>query len=466
MLSIPTVYFLRFTTQHSWVFSDIQKENREQRTQWGGGSTFGSGIPLQVGGSRPEIFEKIKKYYGTFGPIFPLFSAFLPIFRHFLIKIAKKFCASRFHWLALTAVAVLLVKNLSKAFDCLLHDLLIAKLHAYGFDYFALKLIYSYLTGRKQRVCVNASFSEWATIENGVPQGSILGPELYNYNSNDLFLFVMLDIANYADDNSPFTVAPTIPKVISNLEAEAQNLLSWNQYNGMKANPDKFHLLLSEIDESQKLLGVVIDNKLSFKNHVTSLCTKASQKLHALSRVSNYMDLKQRKIIMHSFILSQFGYCPLVWMFHSRQLNNRINRIHDRSLKIVYKEFTSSFDTLLAKDKSSTIHERNIQTLGIELYKVAYGISPGIMRLILPTKLGILYPWNDIFQTFNVRTVSWGTETLSHLGPKIWNLIPLELKKLRSLSKFKKSIRLWKPEKCPCRMCKTYIQGVGFVNVV
>ena len=88
------------------------------------------------------------------------------------------------------------------------------------------------------------------------------------------------------------------------------------------------------------------------------------------------------------------------------------------------------------------------------------------MRLIFPTKIGIKYPWNNIFQTFNVRTVSWGTETLSHLGPKIWNLIPLELKKLRTLSKFKKSIRLWKPEKCPCRMCKTYIQDVGFINVV
>ena len=143
-----------------------------------------------------------------------------------------------------------LLTDLSKAFDCLVHDLLIAKLHAYGFDYLALKLIYSYLTGRKQRVRVNASFSEWANIDYGVPQGSILGPELYNYYSNDLFLFMILNVANYADDNSPFGVAPTIPKVINNLEADAKNLLSWIRYNGLKANPDKFHLLLSEVDES------------------------------------------------------------------------------------------------------------------------------------------------------------------------------------------------------------------------
>ena len=107
-----------------------------------------------------------------------------------------------------------LLTDLSKAFDCLVHDLLIAKLHAYGFDYLSLKLIYSYLTGRMQRVRVNASFSEWREIETGVPQGSVLGPVLYNINSNDLFMFLLLEIANYADDNSPLSMAPTIPRVM------------------------------------------------------------------------------------------------------------------------------------------------------------------------------------------------------------------------------------------------------------
>ena len=225
-----------------------------------------------------------------------------------------------------------LLTDLSKAFDCLLHDLLIAKLAAYGFDHLSLKLIFSYLTERKQRVRVNSSYSEYTIIETGVPQGSILGPELYNYNSNDLFLFVLLYIANYADDNSPFCTSNTIPRVINSLEVDAKNLLSWIQYNGLKANPDKFHLLLSEKDENlsmevggfeitnsqtEKLLGITIDNKLTFKPHVTNLCDKASQKLHALSRVGNYMNFNQRKLIMNSFITSQFSYCPLVWMFHS-----------------------------------------------------------------------------------------------------------------------------------------------------
>ena len=141
--------------------------------------------------------------------------------------------------------------------------MLIAKLHAYGFDFFALKLIYTYLTGRLQRVRVNGCFSDWHKIDTGVPQGSILGGELYNYNSNDLFMFLILDVANYADDNSPFSVAHTIPEVVSNLEQESIIIMDWLRNNGLKANPDKFHLLLSEPDEdlSMKVANFEIKNE-------------------------------------------------------------------------------------------------------------------------------------------------------------------------------------------------------------
>ena len=97
------------------------------------------------------------------------------------------------------------------------------------------------------------------------------------------------------------------------------------------------------------------------------------------------MTSQQKKNIFHSFILSQFGYCPLVWMLHSRKLNNRINKIPYRALKLIYEDEDSTFDELLKKDNAFTVHERNILSLGIELYEVAYGISPEITRLVFPT---------------------------------------------------------------------------------
>ena len=167
---------------------------------------------------------------------------------------------------------------------------------------------------------------------------------------------------------------------------------------------------------------------------------------------------------MSSFILCQFGYCPLVWMFHSRKLNTRINRIHERALRIVYKDHESSFEELLAKSNSYTIHHRNIQSLGIELYKVSYALSPKIMNEVFPLKVASAYPGQNDFASRNVRTVSWGNETLAHLGPKIWSLIPSDMKKF-SLSKFTKRIRKWVPDKCPCRLCKIWVKDVGFFEI-
>ena len=373
-----------------------------------------------------------------------------------------------------------LLTDLSKAFDCLIHDLLIAKLHAYGFDYSALKLIHNYLTGRCQRIRINSRYNSWNDIIFGVPQGSIIGPLLFNIYLNDLFMFCEKStLANYADDNSPYSCNNDIDAVISQLENDSKILLNWVSCNGLKANPDKFHLILSDpckeyainVEEfnisnslNKKLLGVTIDNKLSFDVHVGALCNKASQKVHALSRISHFMGIKQRQIIMKAFINSQFGYCPLVWMFHSRKLNNRINKIHERALRIVFNDNKSTFRELLLKDNSVTVHERNIQTLAIELYKILNGFSPEIMNQVFPLKENIKYHSQNKFKTRNVHSVKYGINTLTHLGPKIWAMVPDEIKDETSLMNFKTKIRQWRPSECPCNLCKTYIYGVGYID--
>ena len=181
------------------------------------------------------------------------------------------------------------------------------------------------------------------------------------------------------------------------------------------------------------------------------------------SESSPYMNIIKRRTIMNAFITSQFGYCPLVWMFHSRKLNNRINKIHERALRIVYNDDLSSFDELLNRGSSFTIHSRNIQALAIELYKVVNGLSPEIMNQVFPLKDVLLHCSRFPFKTGNVKTVSYGMETLGFMGPKIWALVPGEIKKVKSLAEFKRNIKQWKPVKC--RICKTYVTGVGFIEI-
>ena len=120
----------------------------------------------------------------------------------------------------------------------------------------------------------------------------------------------------------------------------------------------------------EELLGVVIDSEVTFVKHIESLCWKTNRKLHALARVPNFMTLEKRCLVMKTFVFSQFNYCPLVWMCHSRKLNNKINRLQERALRIVYNDKSSTFYQLLEKDKSVTIHTRNLQYLATEIFKV------------------------------------------------------------------------------------------------
>ena len=127
---------------------------------------------------------------------------------------------------------------------------------------------------------------------------------------------------------------------------------------------------------SQTLLGITIDSELNFENHLSTICNMVGRKINALEQIANYMPLEKCRIVIKTFIQSQFNYCPLIWMFHSRTINNQINPLHERALRIFYSDFKSSFGSLLMKGNSFSIHEGNIQSLVIEIYKFLNGLSP------------------------------------------------------------------------------------------
>ena len=171
-------------------------------------------------------------------------------------------------------------------------------------------------------------------------------------------------------------------------------------------------------------------------------------------------------MIMQSCIMSQFGYCPLIWINHNQSLNNNINRIPERTLRIVYGD-KSIFKELLQKVHSETIHVKYLQVLVTEMYKVQNNCSPEIMHKVFTTNEPIyeydLRKTSD-FAAGRIKTVRYGLESLSNLRPRLWNILLNEYKKLQSVRDFKANSLSWVPENCPYRLCKyiysTYRKGV------
>ena len=161
----------------------------------------------------------------------------------------------------------------------------------------------------------------------------------------------------------------------------------------MKLNTNKCHLLISVNKNEQmwakldrdivwesndvRFLGTTLDNNLKFDKHLSNICSKANRKLSALPRVAKFLSFKKICTHFKAFIESQLKYCPLVWMFHGRQTHDKINKLQERALRIVYNDTVTSFEELLVKDKTFTIHHQNIKSLAIEMYMAVNNLPGG-----------------------------------------------------------------------------------------
>ena len=366
--------------------------------------------------------------------------------------------------------------DLSKAFDCFPHSLLVAKLHAYGFSYSTCKLIASYLCERRQRVKINNVRSEWKTLCKGVPQGSILGPLLFNAFINDLFYFVEKCILyNYADDNSMSHSAPAIQDECSALEHDGNIAIDWFESNGMQANPSKFQLMIMSpiptepvsitlkgntviVSEScVKVLGILTDDRLDFSQHISLMCSKAARQLNALARISKYLDQSSLKTIHDSFISSNFSYCPLVWHFCGKVNNEKIEKIQERSLRILQNDFTSSYHDMLRIAETTPALIYRLRVLTLEVFKSLQKSNPPCLHdlfeinkteYLMRNPMRLIQPKR--------RTTNYGIRTVSYIGANLWNQLPfighdtLHM----SASEFKQLLNVWNGPDLNCAICK------------
>ena len=200
----------------------------------------------------------------------------------------------------------------------------------------------------------------------------------------------------------------------------------------MKANSDKCYLLISSTSQSklktanvtiksspcEKLLGVEIDNKLSLNIQVEDVCKRATRKIHALVRIAPNMTVSKILILMNAFFISKFSYRPFVWMCQNRTHNKKINRLHELCLKIIYNDKLPSFQNLL-----------DLQPLFIEMYKVSKHIKPKIFADIFSSdsRANCDLRYQSEFSRPLIKTVFNGTETISYLGLRIWDVVPLDM---------------------------------------
>ena len=152
-------------------------------------------------------------------------------------------------------------------------------------------------------------------------------------------------------------------------------------------------------------------------------------------------------------------------MFCSRKMNNKINHIHEKALRLVYDDYVTSFKELLIRDKSVTVHQRNIQNVAIEMFKVKNDLCPDMIKDIFCQK-ETGNRSNASFQRPNVKSVYKGGQSLRSFGPIVWDtMVPTNLKSITDFAKFKKYIKDWVPNNCTCRLCQDYVSNLGFVTL-
>ena len=246
--------------------------------------------------------------------------------------------------------------------------------------------------------------------------------------------------------------------------------------NKMIVNPEKFQAIVFnkkrsdltntnfQVDNqviksvsSVELLGIQIDDKLNFNLHISKICKSAANQLNALIRLKQFLSFHAKEVLINSYIISNFNYCPLVWMFSSTQSLNKIENLQKRALRFLYDDFEASYEDLLSKREKSKMNVRRVRTLCVEIYKTLNNSNPSFMNKIFKLKINgrevrDKYKLNLDMPKWNQKT--FGYKSLKVLGPKIWNNLPYHVKSSENLDTFKDLLKNWDGNLCKFYLCK------------
>ena len=295
-----------------------------------------------------------------------------------------------------------------------------------------------------------------------------------NIYFNDIFyLKLNADSYNYADDIIASVIGNDVSEIRTTLVNEAQIMNTWFKENSMEANATKFQSSLITppygtcqelgivISDTQitsvshfKVLGVSFDNHLNFRCHVDGILKKANRQLYVLKRLQGVLDLKSREAIYKSFMTANFNYCPVVWMFAAKCDLLRLERLQERALRYVYKKHSCDITELFSKANCLPIRLSNVHKLATEMYKCMNDMNPQYFKTMFQTKRTEYHLRDsDLLVQPRVRTSTFGLKSVTYFGPKLWNMLPSEIKSAATVGSFKLRLSMWKGPSCQCHLC-------------
>ena len=346
--------------------------------------------------------------------------------------------------------------DVSKAFDSVCHGLLLAKLRAYGFTEQAVELMSNYLQDRRQRVKLDGIYSDWKPIKVGVPQGSLLGPLLFNIYINDLNLQVTnTSLRLYADDTTEYTsdVSPPVLEYIIN--SDLHILSTWLRQNYLQINSSKtqamtigpvpyrynFSVDNNEVDanDTLKILGVTLDRKLNFAAHVSEQVKKACAKAYALRRIRRFIPLDVMCRLYKSYILPHLEYCCPLLFGVGRGQAKKLEDTNNYILRSIlgYGKHTP-YNHLLNMAGIRTLEERRKFQSLVLVYKCINKEAPRYIEEFFEIKTCKynLRGLGTLLRLPNFK-IEWRHKSFSFLAAKLWNSLPTYVRNAKDISNFK-----------------------------
>jgi hypothetical protein len=322
------------------------------------------------------------------------------------------------------------------------------------------------------RVKVSDKRREWLCIKRGIPQGSLMGPILFNIFVNDLIVRLqdMCSIYNYADDNTLSYCHKDIEVVKCNLEKACDSAVQWFVRNHMKVNPEKFQYMIisrrgdhgstvlcvndAVIEPSNciKLLGVNIDNTLSFRTHVNELVKRCAQQVNALCRLSHVLNTNCKVKILEAFVMANFNYCCLAYYSCGKTEARSLEKVLKRALKFVYLDFHSSYIDLLKKAEMCPLYLQRKYELLLSVHKILNQKLPPMSPDFYEKVESNYNLRNSVrLRQYNYNTVIYGYNSIRYQGALLWNRLP-DVFKIDGFIDFKCKLKEY-DFRCQCGDC-------------